>query len=144
MNTIKVTSKQLATIDTFLRKGSKIDAIKFLRDTAREAPSADVGDDPSAIGGSSIGLKEAKDAVERRWNEVNFGDPISLSASNESRIVNKNPIKRIVVDMGDGEVELDMEGMSLQFLSDMNKISLEELSSLIDLWKRVNAWENGE
>ena len=142
MNIIKVTSKQLATIDTFLRKGSKIDAIKFLRDTAREAPSADVlATLPSAIGGSSIGLKEAKDAVERRWNEVNFGDPISLSASNESRIVTKNPIKRIVVDMGDGEVELDMEGMSLKFLMGLTTVGLAEVASLCDLYKRIKDWE---
>jgi hypothetical protein len=93
------------------------------------------------MGITSIALKEAKDAAERRWNEMNFGDPIILSANNVSRIVSKNPIKRIVVEMGDGEVELDMEGMSLKFPMGMTTVGLSEVASLCDLYKRIADWE---
>ena len=72
---------------------------------------------------------------------MNFGDPIILSANNVSRIVSKNPIKRIVVEMGDGEVELDMEGMSLKFLMGMTTVGLSEVASLCDLYKRIADWE---
>lgn len=136
MNIIKVSKIQLATIDNYLRQGLRIDAIKFIRETDRQPPTLG-----HSIGFTSIGLKEAKDAAERRWNEMNFGDPIILSANNVSRVVPKNPIKRIVVEMGDGEVELDMEGMSLKFLMGMTTVGLSEVASLCDLYKRIADWE---
>ena len=136
MNIIKVSKIQLATIDNYLRQGLRIDAIKAIRETYRQPPTPG-----HSMGITSIGLKEAKDAAERRWNEMNFGDPIILSANNVSRIVSKNPIKRIVVEMGDGEVELDMEGMSLKFLMGMTTVGLSEVASLCDLYKRIADWE---
>ena len=136
MNIIKVSKIQLATIDNYLRQGLRIDAIKAIRETYRQPPIPG-----QTMGITSIGLKEAKDAAERRWNEMNFGDPIILSANNVSRIASKNPIKRIVVEMGDGEVELDMEGMSLKFLMGMTTVGLSEVASLCDLYKRIADWE---
>ena len=136
MNIIKVSKIQLATIDNYLRQGLRIDAIKAIRETDRQPPGPG-----QTMGITSISLKEAKDAAERRWNEINFGDPIILSANNVSRIVPKNPIKRIVVEMGDGEVELDMEGMSLKFLMGMTTVGLSEVASLCDLYKRIADWE---
>ena len=137
MNIIKVSKIQLATIDNYLRQGLRIDAIKAIRETYRQPPGPG-----QTMGITSIGLKEAKDAAERRWNEMNFGDPIILSANNVSRIASKNPIKRIVVEMGDGEVELDMEGMSLKFLMGMTTVGLSEVASLCDLYKRIADWED--
>lgn len=128
---------QLATIDNYLRQDLKIDAIKFIRETDRQPPTLG-----RSIGFTSIGLKEAKDAAERRWNDLNLGDPIILSATNESKVVSKNPIKRIVVEMGDGEVELDMEALSLKFLMGMTTVGLSEVASLCDLYKRIADWED--
>ena len=56
------------------------------------------------------------------------------------RIVTLQPIKRIIVDMGSGEIEVDLEGMSLQFLSQMNKVPLSEIAALVDLYNRVKEW----
>jgi hypothetical protein len=59
------------------------------------------------------------------------------------RIVPFQPIRRIVVDMGEGEVEVDMDGMSLKFLSTMTTLKLDDLAKLVDLYNRVKDWEKG-
>jgi len=137
MNFIKVSRSQLASIDNFLRQGLKIDAIKFIRETDRQPPAPG-----QSIGFTSIGLKEAKDAAERRWNALGMIPEIDLSATNNTRLTPTNPIKRIVVEMGDGEVELDMEGVSLKFLSGLTTVGLSEVAALCDLYKRIKDWED--
>ena len=99
MNFIKVSRSQLTSIDNFLRQGLRFDAIKFIRETDRQPPAPG-----QSIGFTSIGLKEAKDAAERRWNDLGLMPQIDLSATNDSRVISKNPIKRVIVEMGDGEV----------------------------------------
>jgi len=138
MNFIKVSRSQLASIDNFLRQGLKIDAIKFIRETDRQPPTPG-----HSIGFTSIGLKEAKDAAERRWNALGLMPEINLNATNNTRLTPTNPIKRIVVEMGDGEVELDMEGVSLKFLSGLTTVGLSEVASLCNLYKRIKDWEDG-
>jgi len=137
MNFIKVSRSQLASIDNFLRQGLKIDAIKFIRETDRQPPPPG-----HSYGFTSIGLKEAKDAAERRWNALGMIPEIDLSATNNTRLTPTNPIKRIVVEMGDGEVELDMEGVSLKFLSGLTTVGLSEVAALCDLYKRIKDWED--
>ena len=56
-------------------------------------------------------------------------------------IVPHQPIKRIVCDFGEGELELDLEGMSLRILSDMGSARIEDITSLLNLYKRVRDWE---
>ena len=137
MNFIKVSRSQLASIDNFLRQGLKIDAIKFIRETDRQPPPPG-----QSIGFTSIGLKEAKDAAEQRWNALGMIPEIGLCATNNTRLTSTNPIKRIVVEMGDGEVELDMEGVSLKFLSGLTTVGLSEVAALCDLYKRIKDWED--
>jgi len=137
MTIIKVSKIQLASIDNFLHQGLKIDAIKAIRETNRQPPSPG-----HFVGIAMIGLKEAKDAAERRWNDLGLMPQIDLSATNDSRVISKNPIKRVIVEMGDGEVELDMEGVSLKFLMGVTTVGLSEVASLCDLYKRIADWED--
>ena len=137
MTIIKVSKIQLASIDNFLHQGLKIDAIKAIRETNRQPPAPG-----HSVGIAMIGLKEAKDAAERRWNDLGLMPQIDLSATNDSRVISKNPIKRVIVEMGDGEVELDMEGVSLKFLMGMTTVGLSEVASLCDLYKRIADWED--
>ena len=64
---IKVTTAQMGQIDDKLRAGGKIEGLRILRDTHRPP-----GSHPQAPGyprTSTISLKDAKDAVERReWD----------------------------------------------------------------------------
>jgi hypothetical protein len=46
-----------------------------------------------------------------------------------------------VCDFGEGELELDLEGMSLRILSDMGSARIEDITSLLNLYKRVTDWE---
>jgi len=66
--------------------------------------------------------------------------PCTAPANPRARIAPFQPIQKITVDMGSGPVEVDLDGMSLQFLSEMNRIPLSEVAALLDLYNRVNEW----
>ena len=67
--------------------------------------------------------------------------PWSGPGEPDGKLVPIQPIKRIVVDMGDGEIEVDMDGMSLRFLSTMTTLRITDVQRLVDLWQRVKDWE---
>ena len=68
------------------------------------------------------------------------GTPCIAPANPRGRIIPFQPIQKIIVDMGSGPVEVDLDGMSLQFLGEMNRIPLSEVAALVDLYNRVNEW----
>lgn len=68
------------------------------------------------------------------------GKPCTPPANPRARIIPFQPIQKITVDMGSGPVEVDLDGMSLQFLGEMNKIPLSEVAALVDLYNRVSEW----
>ena len=54
------------------------------------------------------------------------------------------PIKRIICDFGEGEIEVDLEGMSLRILTGLNgSMRIADVMSLVDLYQRVKSWEDG-
>lgn len=148
---IKVTTAQMGQIDDKLRAGGKIDALKILRDTHRPP-----GSHPQAPGmplPSTISLKDAKDAVERReWDlgllhtDNNYGGIVSDRRGRPetgSVIICYQPIKRLVCDFGEGEVEIDMDGLSLRALTGLNGgIKISDAVALIDLYSRIKAWDD--
>jgi len=147
---IKVNTSQLAVIDGHLRNGRKIDAIKALR-TTDQPPGKDQFGYPMP---SRIGLKDAKEAVERReWDlDLRDADPTDCAlgaglrrgrTDGGSKIVQHQPIRRIICDFGDGEVELDMDGFSLRSLMGLNSgVSINNALELIDLYKRIKEWDD--
>lgn len=148
---IKVTTAQMGQIDDKLRAGGKIDALKILRDTHR--PPGFMPQAPSMPLPSTIGLKEAKDAVERReWDlgllhtDTNYGGTVGDRRGRPetgSVIICYQPIKRLVCDFGEGEVEIDMDGLSLRALSGLNgSIKISDAMALIDLYSRIKAWDD--
>jgi len=129
----------------FLAAGAhnKIATIKFVRAASRHSTSGTAADgSPTLISG--VGLREAKEAVEVLMAELGMTHPDGTQCvaplNPVARIVPSQPIKRIVVDMGSGEVEVDLDGMSLQFLGQMNKMPLAEVAALVDLYNRVDEW----
>ena len=147
---IKVNTSQLTAIDQHLRNGRKIDAIKHLRDLFRP-PGVGPNGLPQP---SSVGLKEAKEAVERReWDlDLRDAEPTDCAlgaglrrgrTDGGSKIVQHQPIRRIICDFGDGEVELDMDGLSLRSLMGLNgSIGINDALELVDLYKRIKEWDD--
>ena len=148
---IKVTTAQMNQIDDKLRAGGKIDALKILRDTHR--PPGSHPQAPSMPLPSTISLKDAKDAVERReWDlgllhtDTNYGGTVGDRRGRPetgSVIICYQPIKRLVCDFGEGEVEIDMDGLSLRALTGLNGgIKISHAVALIDLYSRIKAWDD--
>jgi len=147
---IKVNTSQLAVIDQHLRNGRKIDAIKHLR-AAAAPPGKDQFGYPMP---SRIGLKDAKEAVERReWDlDLRAAEPTDCAlgaglrrgrTDGGSKIILRQPIRRIICDFGDGEVELDMDGLSLRSLMGLNSgVSINNALELVDLYKRIKEWDD--
>jgi hypothetical protein len=140
---IRLTSEEWCRLNELLRFGAvnKIESVKLVK-AAKQHQEAD------PITGqlrSGVGLREAKEAVEhymssRGMKNADGSEPWS-GGEPSARIVPFQPIRRIVIDMGEGEVEVDMDGMSLKFLSTMTTLKLEDVSKLVDLYNRVKDWE---
>lgn len=143
---IKVSTSQLAAIDGHLRNGIKLEAIKLLRGTDQPAGKDQYGYPMP----SRIGLKDAKDAVERREWELDLhaanldGQVVRRGRTDGgSKIVLRQPIRRIICDFGDGEVELDMDGLSLRSLVGLSSgVSINAAMELIDLYNRIKEWDD--
>jgi hypothetical protein len=144
---IRVNTSQLAVIDEHLRNGRKIDAIRHLRGTD-QPPGKDQFGYPMP---SRIGLKDAKEAVERReWElDMHAADPGTGQVVRRgrtdggSKIVKRQPIRRIICDFGDGEVELDMDGLSLRSMMGLNgSVGINDALELVDLYKRIKDWDD--
>jgi ribosomal protein L5 len=90
----------------------------------------------------NCGLKEAKDAVEHLMYEKGFS---SIPANTtEHKIVSSPIIKKIIVDYGTGDIEVDIESMQLRALMDMQVIGIDACADILDLVAVLNAYENGE
>lgn len=142
MFTIRLTPTELSKVNDLLKGGyrNKIEAIRVVRDASRHRTA-----DPfSGKDRPGVGLKEAKEAVELLMVELGVvgsdGTPATAPVNPSAHVVPFQPIKKITVDMGSGPVEVDLDGMSLQFLGQMNTIPLSEVAALVDLYNRVNEW----
>lgn len=144
MQQIRLTPTEWSALTAELAKGpsNKIAAIKLVRSAAAHQYT-----DPSTGNSlSGVGLREAKEAVEHYMTSKGMmnsdGTPPWRGPGNPAgKLVPMQPIKRIVVDMGDGEIEVDMEEMSLRFLSTMTTLRITDVQRLVDLWQRVKDWE---
>jgi hypothetical protein len=151
---INLTAEEIATLNELLPQGStsanKIGAIKHVRAASRHQRATN----PNAVAAhptvprtfSDIGLAEAKDAVEVWMAEHGIlggdGLPQVAPPAPRARIAPFQPIRRIVCNFGEGEVELDMEAMSLRVLTGLNgSVRIGDALALVDLYKRVKDWE---
>lgn len=141
--TIRLTPSEIAKVNDLLKGGyvNKIAAIKVVRDAKRHTYTPNDG---TGITRSGVGLAEAKEAVELLMAERGMltpeGKPCVAPSDPRARIIPFQPIQKITVDMGSGPVEVDLDGMSLQFLGEMNRIPLSEVAALVDLYNRVSEW----
>ena len=127
MEILKVNRNTYSQILEHLDKGRKIGAIKALRNE------------------SGSGLKEAKHAIERLQQELGINPPGLAPDYIEScpKIIVGPIIKKLTVDFGDGEIEVDLEHMQMQGLMQMQKIGLEACGEILDLVDTLTAFANG-
>lgn len=125
MEKVFVSPKDLKAVDRLLREHKKIAAVKLVR--------------ANAMGGYT-GLREAKLACDRYQHE--HVDPASTPPGDHwPHLATWNPIKRIVVDMGDGEMEVDLEEFQFKILSMPGGISVDSVGHLLDLLGVIKKWE---
>jgi len=88
-------------------------------------------------------LKDAKMAIERIQHEkFNANYP---HAAREGRRVSVGPvIKRIVVDFGEGEIEVDLEEMQMKALMSMPTIGLDAARDILNLVEALEAYSSGQ
>ena len=90
----------------------------------------------------SLGLKEAKDAIERFQHE-NFGGNYPHAAAVGLKIVTGPAIKKIIVDYGEGDIAVDLEEMQMKALMDMTVIGLDAARDIISLVETLEAFSDG-
>jgi hypothetical protein len=112
----------------------KIMAIKYVRQNGNAVPANQDLANPS-----HPTLGEAKDAVEMLvdsypWDNLNRPPRAVIGAGFK--------VKKLVVDIaGEGEVELDLEGLQLRFLQDLDSIGLSEVQHLLELTEYIRGWQ---
>ena len=111
---LRVRPETLKEVKEQLSNGKKIGAIKVLRSAA------------------GCGLKEAKLAVDKMQNPSLTGCP---------NIVTIPRIKSITVDMGAGEVKMDLDEFNMITLMNMQSVGIEDTRLLLDLYDLFRTWE---
>jgi hypothetical protein len=136
--------RELSAFRTFCCNNQKIEAIKLLRNSHA-----------SRIKGSTvpvISLREAKETTEYYMDHVFKGEikklPDKVPAPQGPFVIylikQFSPIKHIVVDMGEGEIQVSLSELSLKFIGGLTdgSVSMDNISKLIDLYNRIKAWED--
>ena len=113
---LRVTTTTLVEIRKHLSDRKKIAAIKILRTE------------------TGSGLKEAKQAVDR------IMDP---TLTHLPRVITLPCIKSVIVDMGEGDVKMDLDKFNMLTLMNMQSVGIEDTRRLLDLYDLFRNWEQG-
>jgi hypothetical protein len=130
-NYLNVTPVLYRQVLNFLKDGRKINAIKALREGIADT-------------NAQVGLKEAKQAVEKLAHDKAIPDIRSADHPDAMTIVSGPRIIKVVLDYGDGPVELDLEGMQIKALSEMHAIGLDacaDMLEMVDVFKAISVGE---
>ena len=126
-NILRVGTADFQDIVESLGRGLKIKAIKRLRDATKPACS----------------LKEAKWAVERLAFERGLA-PGLQNPPNALKIVCGPVIRKMILNYGNGDVELDLDAMQLKALMDMQTIGLDACRDILQLVDVLKAFSDGQ
>jgi len=130
-NYLNVTPVLYRQVLNFLKDGRKINAIKALREGIADT-------------NAQVGLKEAKQAVEKLAHDKAIPDIRSADHPDAMIIVSGPKIIKVVLDYGDGPVELDLEGMQIKALSEMHAIGLDACSDMLEMVDVFKAISEGQ
>lgn len=146
---IMLTAAEIRTLNSILDGGfsNKIPAIKHVRGASRhQVPGMGIGG--TALTRSNIGLREAKEAVETLMADRGMKDgdncPVLRPPAPSACIVPFQPIRSITVNMGGGDVIVDMDELSLKFTEGLTSLPIADVKRLFDLWQRIKDWEDSQ
>jgi len=89
---------------------------------------------------TKCGLREAKEGVEKFMYDNNLSNH---AVSTEHRIQCGPFIKKIVVDYGQGDIEVSIESMELKALQELQSIGIDECADILSLVSVLKAYEEG-
>lgn len=112
----RASSQTICEVNGLVAAGRMIEAIKVLRD---------------AVG---CGLAEGKAVVDR----------IAGRAPNGPRLIPNFDIKSITLTTGEGEMTVDLEGMQLMGLMQLQTLGIDECRRVLDLVDRIREWQTGQ
>jgi hypothetical protein len=120
-------------IKSLIENFEKIKAIKYAREHGKAIPA-----DTTAQNPHRPGLGEAKDAVEMLSNTYQNNEGRTPRAVIGSGF----KVKKLVVDVaGEGDVELDLDGLQMRFLQDLKSLGLAEVQHLLKLTEYIREWQ---
>ena len=126
MKIIRVTAADYNDLIADLKDKRKIQAIKKVRIA------------------SGVGLKEAKHAVERlQYERLGDNSWKSSIGPDVHKIVCGPSIKKIVLDYGQGDIEVDIEGLQMRALMEMQYVGLDTCRDILDLVDALKAYSEG-
>tara|TARA_Y100000310_G_scaffold275545_1_gene292136 strand:+ start:898 stop:1287 length:390 start_codon:yes stop_codon:yes gene_type:complete len=124
MKILEVRTSALQQIRTYLEEGRKIQAIKTLRTSTQ------------------CNLRDAKLAAE------NFGVKLGLLdisyANKEAMIKPATCIDRVIISVGEGRVEVDLEEAQFHIMRELGIIPLSETRRLLQLLEVLRRFSEGE
>lgn len=127
---ITLTSKGARLVEAEVQAGRKIGAIKACRLHGTIHPGDPTRDKPH-----SVGLKEAKQAIEAKY----FG---SDEAKAVAIIGPSFIVKSLVVGVcGEGDVELNIDELQFRFLNELNSLGLDQVQRLLELTEYIRDWQ---
>lgn len=127
MQWIDLNSSQMNQIDALIRADNKIGAIKALRDFFRTPGTDENGwNGYSWTGCTTLGLKEAKEAVEHRMGTCDH--PTAKIRPQGIRVI------AVTFDSPGGLIQINEKGGVR--LPD-STISIEEMREIVSLWDRL-------
>ena len=139
-HTIRISTKHLHEVRDLLDKGQKINAIKRARTIGKSFPGREVEENDGTGNivtriDHRVGLKHAKDAVEAL---------MGACANPTAKFIPQLRIKRFVVDTEDGELELDLDGLQLRLLGNLNEASLSDVAELLEVVSFIRKWQGDD
>ena len=92
---------------------------------------------------TQAGLKEAKEAIEKIQHEE-FGGNYPRASSTARPVFIGPAIKKLIVDFGEGDIEVNLEEMQMKALMAMQTIGLDAARDILDLVEALEAYSAGK
>jgi hypothetical protein len=132
MSYIRISAANYRQVVKHVREKKKIAAVKLIRNKGFMNTNVE-----------GIGLKEAKMAAERLMHEFDISH-YPDAATRGPKVLAGPAVKKMTVDFGDGDFEVDIEGMEIIALRELQKIGLEACGDILDLIGALRAFSEGK
>ena len=129
---IRCPAPALAEVRRRIESGQKINAIKHLRTHGKQFPPEWREGPDGRFESHSVGLRNAKDAVEAMMGQ---------NPNPRCRAVPMLRIKSFTIETGEGDVEVDLDGLQLKLLEGLDHFPLDAVSEMVELVAFIRKWQ---